>query len=124
MKSACSFLPRALLVLGLAWLLPAPTARAANLDEALLSQTAQGETGPVRKLAHVLNQLAVKHGYTNVGVLPFKVQKGKAKATYVAAPLATLLPARLETAMLMVLDADEKKALGVITDAAGTASRA
>src|SRR5262245_20925077 len=106
MKPACSFLPRALLVLGLGSLLPAPPARAANLDEALLRQTMQvkvdEETRTVRKLAHVLNQLAVQHGYTNVGVLPFKVQKGKAKATYVAAPLATLLPARLETAMLMV----------------------
>src|SRR5262245_46183771 len=106
MKYTRSFLPRAVFALGAAALLAAPAARAASLDEALLTQTVQlkvgTETRTVRKLNHVLNQLALE-GYTNVGVLPFKVQKGKGKATYVAAPLATQLPARLETALLMVL---------------------
>jgi hypothetical protein len=104
------------------WLLLAPLvlllgtatpARAAHLDEALL-----------RAAPNVLLYLK-SQGYTNVGVLPFKVKKGTRPASYLGAPLATSMPGRLENALIMgQIVRREADAVGIIRDAAGTANKA
>jgi hypothetical protein len=103
------------------WLLLAPLAllvgtaapaRAAHLDEALLSAAPD-----------ILIYLE-KHNIKNVGVLPFKVKKGTRQASYLGAPLASSLPGRLENALIMSQGTNEAKAIGIIRDAAGTASQA
>src|SRR5262245_7531668 len=85
-------------------------AAAKNLDVALLAQAPK-----------VVSHLCGKK-YRRVGVLPFRVRKGERDAGHDEAPLAALLPGRVENALVMVMDADEKKALEVIQDAAAHAS--
>jgi hypothetical protein len=90
----------------------AAEARAANLDEALL------------KAAPGILSFVKEEGYTNIGVLPFKVQKGSRKASFGAAPLAANLPGRLENVLIMSQGSDEDEAVGIIRDAGGTAQKA
>jgi hypothetical protein len=104
---------RLLLLAPLALLLAtAAPARAAHLDEALL-----------RAAPNILLYLD-EHGYKNVGVLPFQVKKGERQASYLGAPLSTSLPGRLENALIMSQTSGESQAIGIIRDAAGTASQA
>jgi hypothetical protein len=59
-----------------------------------------------------------------VGVLPFRVKKGTRQASYLAAPLVSSLPGRVENVLIMSQGSNESRAVGVIRDAAGTASQA
>jgi hypothetical protein len=112
-KPASRWLTRLLLLAGLGVLLVgAPQARAANLDAALL-----------KAAPDILSYLKDKD-YNNVGVLPFLVQKGTRQASFLSSPLSAALPARLENALIMCQESNEHKAVGIIRDAAGAASRA
>jgi hypothetical protein len=102
---------RGLLVLAVVAGLGAPV-RAANLDPALLR-----EARKVHRWLHA-------KGYRTVGVLPFRVKKGDRPATFLAGPITTNLPDRLENALVMVTSADERLALRVVRGAGATASRA
>lgn len=97
------------LLTGLVLTLPA---RAGTLDKGLL-----GQTGDV--IAYLK-----ENGYQNVGVLPFKVKRGNRPAQYDAGPLGTGIPRRLENALIMTMEPNEKRAIGVIRNAMGTANRA
>jgi hypothetical protein len=90
---------------------------AKNLDLGLLKQAPE--------IVSLLSSLEMQQNkpYKNVAILPFKVKKGTREAGYYAGPLGTTLPGRLENALLMTMEDDEKKALRVIRDAAGTASQ-
>jgi hypothetical protein len=99
------------LTVGLVLAGAAPVARAGQLDADLL-----------KKGGHVLLYLNDK-GYRNVGVLPFQVKKGYRPASFEGAPVAMNLTTRLENALILSQD-PTGKTLGVIRNAAGTASRA
>jgi hypothetical protein len=58
----------------------------------------------------------------NVGVLPFLVQKGSGNASFEDAPVALNLTTRLENALIVSQD-PRGKTIGIIRNAAGTASR-
>src|ERR1700722_13841390 len=75
-------------------LAPAP-AGAAHLDEALL------------KAAPTILTYLKTEGYSNVGILPFKVQKGTRTASYLGAPPTLNLPGRLENALIMCQGSNE-----------------
>jgi hypothetical protein len=85
--------------------------RAAHLDEALLKASPS-------VLLYLEN-----HKIKNVGVLPFQVKKGSRQASFVSAPLASNLAGRLENALIMSQGSNEANAIGIIRDAAGTASQ-
>jgi hypothetical protein len=86
-------------------------ARAAHLDEALLKEAPK-----------ILATLK-KKGFTTVGVLPFKVQKGARKASYTVAPLTASLPGRLENALILGQGDDEDTAIHVLAGAASVANK-
>ncbi|MFO0843636.1 MAG: hypothetical protein U0797_14775 [Gemmataceae bacterium] len=87
-------------------------ARAGHLDKGLIGHGGQ-----------VIDALKGEH-VKNVGVLPFKVKKGERQALYAGAPLSVNMPERLENALIMAMDPEEKPAVNVIRDAAGAASKA
>jgi hypothetical protein len=91
---------------------------AKNLDIGLIKQAP--------KIVSYLSSLETEQDkpYRNVAVLPFKVKKGTRQAGYYAGPLGVNLPGRLENALIMAMDDDEKLALRIIRDAAGVASQA
>jgi hypothetical protein len=95
-----------------ATLLAGAPARADDLDRALLRQ------------ARVIHKYLHAHGYKTVGVLPFRVKKGNRPASFLAGPITTNLPTRLENALIMITSANERLALKVIRDAGHTASAA
>jgi hypothetical protein len=99
------------LAVGLLCAVAAPLARAGQLDEDLL-----------KKGGHVLLYLNDK-GYRNVGVLPFQVKKGYRPASFEGAPVAMNLTTRLENTLILSQD-PAGKTLGIIRNAAGSASRA
>ena len=79
------------------------------------------DVGLLQAAPKVVSHLCGKK-YRRVGVLPFRVKKGERAAGHEEAPLAALLPSRIENALVMVMDPDEKKALEVVPDAAAYAS--
>ena len=86
--------------------------RGGTLDRALLGA----------EFADVLAEIdALK--YDDVGVLPFKVKKGKRPASYTAAPLCQDMPRRVENALIMSMKVAHKQfaPIGILRDAAGTA---
>lgn len=85
------------------WLVVSCGARADNLDAALLKQAPK-----------VMQYLKDKQ-YQNVGVVKFRVQKGKEPLTFRAGPLNSNLASRLENAL--VLMNDKEKPVGIIHDA-------
>jgi hypothetical protein len=99
------------LVLG-AWAGAPGVARADNFDAALLEYTPD-----------VLFYLRFDKKYKNVGVLPFRVEKGKKPASFIAGSLCANLPTRLENALIMCSNSNESKALGVIRGAGAVAAR-
>jgi hypothetical protein len=105
-------LKRMLLLAPIALLLASAPARAAHLDEALL------------KAAPTILTYLKTERYANVGILPFKVQKGTRTASYLGAPPTLNIPGRLENALIMCQGSNEARAVGIIRDAAGTASKA
>src|SRR4051794_11566094 len=89
----------------------APAARADNLDDNLLKNT----PGIVKQLH--------EGGYKNVGVLHFRVEKGKnvgAKAAFSLGTIAESLAERVENALVLC----DKDTLNVIHDASATAAAA
>src|SRR5580704_6430817 len=89
----------------------APLARADNLDDRLLKAT----PGIVRQLHD--------GGYQNVGVLHFRVEKGKnvgAKAAFTIGTIAESLAERLENSLALC----DKESLNVIHDASAAAAAA
>jgi len=97
--------------LALALLAPAPAARADHLDPPLVGHASR-----------VLNALRDEK-VQNVGVLPFRVKKGNRPESFIAGPINIGMTTRVENALIMVED-PKQSAIGVIRDAAGTASRA
>ena len=85
---------------------PGP-ARADNLDLELLKQA----PGLLRKL----NDRKLR----NVGVLPFRVKKGARPTRLDTAPLSVSMTTRLENALILANDENERKALGILRDANG-----
>jgi hypothetical protein len=85
-----------------------PRARADHIDMAL-----------VRHAPEILQKLEVRN-CRNVGVLPFRLQKGKTPAVYGSAPLSSNMATRLETALLMALD--PAKPIGIILKAGPVAA--
>lgn len=79
------------------------------------------DVGLLRQAPKVVSFLCGKE-YRSVGVLPFRVYKGEREAGHDDAPLAARMASRVENALIMVMDPDEKKALQVIHDAAAHAS--
>lgn len=102
---------RSLTTLGLALLtsvlLAGPT-RAGTLDQALLHNSGD-----------ILAYLK-EHKIRTVGVLPFQVQTGSRDAQASLAPLSLNLPRRLENSLIMTMEPDERRAVGIIRDATGT----
>jgi hypothetical protein len=99
---------------------------AAALGVALWAGNAQAghlDKGLIGNGGKIIDELK-NEGIKNVGVLPFKVKKGNRQALFAGAPLSVNMPERLENALIMAMDPDEKPAVGVIRDAAGAASRA
>lgn len=86
-----------------AWAGIASSARADNLDVMLLEQAPK-----------VMDYLH-KQGYKNIGVLPFRVQKGKSAAEFNVGELNTNLATRMEN--LLVLLVDPNNPIGIINDA-------
>ena len=86
--------------------------RGGTLDRALLGA----------EFADVLAEIDTRQ-YDDVGVLPFKVKKGKRPAGYSAAPLCQDMPRRVENALIMSMKVAHKQfaPVGIIRDAAGTA---
>jgi hypothetical protein len=94
-------------------LIAAPAqARAGSLDRQLL-----GRSGDV------LAYLKAKKLDT-VGVLPFKVKRGTRPAGVEGGPIGLNLPPRLENSLILSMEPDEARAVGVIRDAAQTAAGA
>lgn len=87
-------------------------AKAGTLDKALLDES-----------ANILAYLK-KQEISNVGVLPFRVKRGAREALYAGGPIATTLPRRIENALIVTMAPEhEKAAIGIIRDAALTASQ-
>jgi hypothetical protein len=85
-------------------------ARAEDLDHALLKQAPR-----------VLTALRT-HGYRNVGVLKFRVQKGDGRPGDNAGPLNLDVARRLEIALALANPIAEDKQLGILRDASGVAA--
>lgn len=99
--------------LALGWMLAGSLpARAGTLDLGLLKNSGD-----------VLEYVKEK-GWKNVGVLPFQVQRGARPLSYAGGPLSHNMTTRIENALIMAMDANETKAVGIIRDAAGTANKA
>jgi len=79
-------------------------ARADNLDQRLHEE-----------MPSIVKKLTEKK-YTNIGVLPFRVQRGTGKAGF-NTPLSGNLPRRVENLLIIHGNKDEEKTLGVIRDA-------
>jgi hypothetical protein len=118
------FLAPAAVLVSLAALLPLALPAAGQNGKARSSSSPAKnlDIGLLKQAPKILNYLS-DQGYRNVAVLPFKVKKGTRQAGYYSAPLATNLPGRLENALLMAMGDDEKTALNIIRDAAGTANQ-
>src|SRR5438552_2059082 len=89
----------------------APAVRADNLDDRLLRATPE--------IVHKLHD----EGHKNVGVLHFRVEKGKnvgAKAAFSLGTIAESLAERVENALVLC----DKDSLNVIHDASATAAAA
>jgi hypothetical protein len=93
---------------GLAVLVATGSARADNLDVAL-----------VKEAPNILQYLQSK-GYKNVGTLNFRVKKGDKPITFQAGPLNANLPYRLENALIHANQGD--KSVGVIHEASRVAA--
>jgi hypothetical protein len=89
-----------------------PPVQGASLDKALLLKTGD-----------VLAYLKEKN-IKNVGVLPFQVQRGDRKAAVGTTPLSMNLPESIENSLIMVMEPDEKRAVGIIRNSTATVSRA
>lgn len=95
-----------LLILG-CWAGLTPAARADNLDKALLREAVQ-----------VMDHLK-KEKYKNVGVLKFRVAKGKAPLSFDVGPLNSNMADRLENAL--ILSDDSETPIGIIKNASQVA---
>jgi hypothetical protein len=100
----------AVILLGLLCRAGIGSARAGQLDRALLSRGGQ-----------VIYYLDDK-GYRNVGVLPFEVKKGNRPGSTENSPLALNMTTRLENTLIVSQDASGKT-IGVIRNAAGAIRR-
>src|SRR4051794_10935934 len=74
----------------------AATARAGTLDLALLQQSGD-----------ILDSLKQK-GYKNVGVLPFRVQRGARGRSFAGGPLGHNITRRLKNALILTLGGDDE----------------
>jgi hypothetical protein len=95
--------PSKLAICGTLWLALSAAARADNLDAALYRESPK------------VMQYLRDHGYRNVGILKFRVQKGTHQPSFRVGPLNTNLPTRLENA-LVLRDKDDNP-IGIIHDA-------
>ncbi len=91
---------------------PSPRAEASSLDKALLMNAGD--------VVEYLKKNKIK----TVGVLPFQVKRGSRAASLTASPLSTNMPERIENALIMVMDPDESKAVGIIRNATAAVSKA
>jgi hypothetical protein len=87
------------------------SARADNLDAPLAGYTE-------KDVLTALKLKDVKH----VGVLPFRVKKGKAAESFLSAPLCQSMTTRLENTLILVDPQNPEDTIGIIRDAALTAS--
>ncbi len=114
---------RTVLALAALAALARPTLAQDDKDRPKLTQAARNlDVGLLEQAPRIVDFLA-REGYRNVGVLPFQVKKGTRRADYLAAPLGTGLPGRLENALLLAMSDDEKTALRLFRDPAGFANR-
>src|SRR3954452_5327425 len=106
-------------MLVLSALLALPASAAAQAEKEAPAKNL--DVGLLQKAPDVVSFLCGKK-HRRVGVLPFRVRKGERDAGHGEAPLAARMALRLENALVMVMEPDEKKALQVIHDAAAHAS--
>ncbi len=99
-----------LLALAAAWVGSPALARADHIDVEL------------NKQAPKVLQFLADHNCKTVGVLKFRVEKGTAKESFTVGPINSNLVGRLENVLIMHVDRDEARAIGVIHDAARTAA--
>lgn len=81
-----------------------------SLDRVLLDRSGQ--------IIDYLQQNKIR----NIGVLPFEVQKGSRQPLFSGGPISTTLPRRIENALILTMDPDEKLVVGIIRDATTTAN--
>lgn len=95
------------LLLGGAW-----SAQAGTLDRGLMANSGD------------VLEFAKQQGWKNIGVLPFQVQRGTRMSSFNGGPLSNNITRRLENALIMSMEADEARAIGIIRDAVSTANQA
>ncbi len=86
------------------------------------SQAGTLDEGLILNASRIVPDLK-KAGIKNVGVLPFKIKKGSRQALYAGGPLGVAMPERLENALIMAMEPDETKAIGIIRDTMSTANK-
>src|SRR5262245_7211961 len=89
-----------------------PKSEAGSMDKALLLNSGD-----------VVDYLK-KNRIKTIGVLPFQVQRGSRAASFSTSPLSTNLPERVENALIMTMDPDESRAIGIIRDASSAVTKA
>jgi hypothetical protein len=108
---------------GLGWLLLPALALTALLADGSPASAGTLDVALLEQSADVLEFIMDK-GWKNVGVLPFKVQRGSRASSFSGGPLSHNITRRIENALILSMESNEKKAIGVIRDATGTANQA